>query len=216
MGKLFEYNLGEDLYRRAKRPIRKKQDLILLLLETIKVFLVGDIIGEDTCYGRLILKIDKMSRIFFCLGDKIFTFSFPFFAEYIENTDKSLRIYVPNSSIELDHRIIAILIGFFTKADMNPDSLDQLLLDYSEMHGLYEPQDMDLVMMMLQKLILFESGYLRYDHDPENENDMFHPLNHIDIFFSTGNTFKLGLTNRVDHKELINILDITCNCLYLK
>ena len=35
-------------------------------------------------------------------------------------------------------------------------------------------------------LLMYEDGYIRYDHDPKHENDDLHPLNHYDFFVVFG------------------------------
>ena len=66
-------------------------------------------------------------------------------------------------------------------------------------------------------LLSFEPGYLRYDYD-DNEgrvDEKTHPINHIDIFFSGNNTFKVGLRKRIVFDDLKKIVDINDVCYYL-
>lgn len=61
----------------------------------------------------------------------------------------------------------------------------------------------------------FEEGYIRYDYDEEHENGDLHPLNHLDIFYSSKPTFKIGLRDRYQKDYLVNLVNRETNCIYL-
>ena len=56
---------------------------------------------------------------------------------------------------------------------------------------------------ILEEMFRAEPGYIRFDHDPEREKADLHPLNHVDINYSTYSTYKIGLKDRMvsDHFE---------------
>ncbi|OSI12532.1 hypothetical protein BWD07_05380 [Neisseria canis] len=74
---------------------------------------------------------------------------------------------------------------------------------------------MKLVYEILNSLLIMEDGYIRYDHDEERENGKLHPLYHYDIFYESGNTFKIGLTQKINVENLIDFVDITTDCHYI-
>lgn len=62
---------------------------------------------------------------------------------------------------------------------------------------------------------MFECGYLRYDYDVEYQNGHIHPINHLDVNYSVGSTFKLGFQDIITIEDFIDILDLKTNCHYL-
>ena len=64
---------------------------------------------------------------------------------------------------------------------------------------------------------------LRYDYDKDEyekfklkEEKNKHPLNHYDIFYSSINSFKLGLKKEISHEDFINILNTNKDCKYIE
>ena len=75
----------------------------------------------------------------------------------------------------------------------------------------------EVINQVLLFLTIFEDGYLRFDfHDTENFNEDFHPLHHIDLYYTNSNTFKLGLEEEMSLKKNIKIIDITEKCFNIK
>ena len=218
MSKRIEINIGEFFLDRVTKPIRDKEDLIVLLLETIKLFLVGNIINDTKKVGKILLHIDKMSRVFYETENKFFSFNFPFNLEIItqpEGTD--IRIYDTTIGVDLDHQLISALLSLFSEKILEKESLDDfhyVILTTDDMiEGSYS---INTIWSLFRRLLLFESGYLRYDHDPSYENGLMHPLNHLDFYFTTGNTFKVGLEDRINITHLIDILDIQTDCHFFR
>ncbi len=60
-----------------------------------------------------------------------------------------------------------------------------------------------------------EDGYIRYDYDLKNKNGKKHPLYHLDINYSSGVTYKVGLRHAVSDSEFQDILDVKTDCAYL-
>ena len=74
--------------------------------------------------------------------------------------------------------------------------------------------ELNLYPQTLLYLLSFESGYLRYDHDEDEnrEDPILHPVDHIDLFYSSNSTFKIGLQDRIDVDDLKSILSINEKC----
>ena len=66
-----------------------------------------------------------------------------------------------------------------------------------------------------RELMMFEEGYVRYDHDARNKNGLLHPLNHCDVFYSSNATFKIGLEKRISLEVFMDLLNLETNCQFL-
>lgn len=208
MAKIIAVNVGESFLEKIIKPIRKKEDIIVLLLESIKVFLVGNIICDEDSKGKVVIRVDKMSRIIFEIKDKYFSFNFPFNVEKGNLT----KFYDSNIGIDIDSKVVSILLGIFNDEIIKNDSLEEIYYELAYIEGIPEIEN---VWRLVRKLMLFESGYLRYDCDLERANGTLHPIHHFDIYFSSGNSFKVGLDDKINIDEFIDILDIQTNCYYL-
>lgn len=217
MDKHFKLNIGDYLLEKITKPIRGKDDIILILLETIKIFLVGELITENPGKGEVIIKIDKMSRIFFSIKNKYFSFCFPF---SIEKDSTGYKIYDSESSINLDLKMVSIMISMFENNLLTKDSIydfyEQFVDDISVENGSNVVEYENFIWIIIKKIIFFESGYIRYDYDPIYENGLLHPLNHLDICYSTKNTFKVGLNDKISMDYFIDFLNIKTECKFLK
>ena len=113
--KRFERSIRSNIYyEKVSKAIRKKEDIILLLLETMKIFLIDDIFQGNDIKGKVILNIEKMSRVVFELENKYFSFNFPFSVE--DDVDGiGMRIYDSVSGVELDSKNISVLIRIFNE-----------------------------------------------------------------------------------------------------
>jgi hypothetical protein len=68
-----------------------------------------------------------------------------------------------------------------------------------------------------------EDGYIRYDMNEvgykeakEKGFEHRHPLNHLDVFYTSKATFKLGLKKAIINDEFIDYLNIKTDCKYLQ
>lgn len=78
----------------------------------------------------------------------------------------------------------------------------------------YEYQNINEVWHLVFLLWHMEEGYIRYDYDPIYEKTRTHPLNHLDINYSSDITYKIGMNRKISIKEFINILDIKETVLF--
>lgn len=216
MAKQIEFNIGEFFLGKVSKIIRKKEDVIILLLETVKMFSTGIVIPDSERKGKVILKIDKMSRLFFEIENKCFSFNFPFSIK--ESTEKEIIVYDCILDISLDAKIISIFLSIFSAKVLDKESLEDIFFELLEVEDLVSNKisNRNIVWKILEKLMLFESGYLRYDYDLEYENGLMHPINHLDICFSSGNTFKIGLHDNYNIERLVDIMDIQTECYFLE
>jgi len=198
--------------------IRTKRDIILLLLEILKTFIIDnqnirkfndlDIIDNDTDIS-IVIYIDKMKRIFYCTKNKVQSFCFPF---TIIKEDDEIKFYFKNEEIDL--KCISILIRIFSSSMMdNSLNLIELLLN-DEVYSSSSENYQNFLEELLIFISVFEDGYLRFDfNDEKNENEEYHPLHHIDFYYTNSNTFKLGIIKKISLKNSIEIIDINKECL---
>lgn len=214
--KNFELTINRSLFKNFN-SIRSKKDIILLLLESVKHLMIysnkiiefndADIINNEV-EMRIVIYVDKMKRIFYCTKNKIQSICFPFSA--FENNQ--IKFHYNNKEIEFKH--ISILVRIFSANSMENslNLIDSLLND--EEYSISSDYDQTFLEELLLFLSTFEDGYLRFDFDDiENEDETYHPLHHIDFYYSNANTFKLGIMDRISLKKSIEIIDINKQCL---
>lgn len=159
---------------------------------------------------------------------KNFSFSFPFTINIEEGVIKEL--FSTTSKIRITPSIIRVLIKL---------AQDDVFNDRNSLQSLYDDLDNvveaikihydnegstdieNMVWTITKELLIFEPGYIRYDYDTERVDPLLHPLHHVDLFYSSQATFKLGINDSLikngvmGRNDLINVLDITTPCYYL-
>lgn len=210
--KNYSINIGKshNILKLMSKPIRNKQQLDLLLLETIKMFTMGNInIVKNNIVGKITLYVDKMNRFIYEIEDKIFSINCPYAC--VEEEDK--YIFKDTSlNLEINSKLISSVTTIIKSENVNffdefMDTVIDSVIDIEE--------DINLVWEVLKSLHCIEYGYIRYDYDEERQEGKIHPLNHLDINFMNSNQYKIGLNNRITLEEFINILDLTTGCYYL-
>ena len=215
--KKFDFNLGKYIYDLIKKPFRTKIEFILLILETIKI-INNPNITSNSAMGKIILKIDKMNRLFYEVENKIFSIQFPFFIEK-EKDQNNFRIYDNELGKVIDNKTTSVLIGIFFGKD-DKATFDKISFE-NFFETLYSPSKEDKnietedLWKLIKKLILFDIGYLRYDYDEKHANGKLHPLNHLDINYESNATYKIGLDDKIKIEDLIDIVDSTSECSFL-
>ncbi len=210
--KLIERKMNGLFCQKVQKPIRGKRDTILLLLETLKLVnhAESNILNEK---GKIIIYIDKMSRIFYIMDYKIFSFYFPFSLE--EKGKENYKIYDSLTDFEITNQMLSLLISIFEKDTKIWESLENLMDFIIDSANDYEYKNIDDIWKLIIKLWHMEDGYIRYDYDAIHENGKLHPLYHLDINYSSGAAYKIGLKQEMKMIEFKDILDTTTNCSYL-
>lgn len=166
----------------------------------------------DSKEADLVIFVDKMSRLFWGEEDKIHSIQYPFLLKEKEGFLISLfqgRI--------IDSQTMAILSTIIRDKNSIVKSIENMLDVFMDTMNEFEILDNNYAQFcweLLLYLLSFESGYLRYDHD-EDENrvdPILHPVDHIDLFYSSNSTFKIGLQDRIDVDDLKSILSINEKC----
>jgi len=226
--KRYEFNIHKGLIEKffPKKRIKTKAQIIEVLMGSIQLILQNNEVSKEKIAGKIILIVDKMSRLFFISENKYYSIAFPFFIEEVDN-NFTLRLqkfdyldYIEDENdtfIELDYQIISNILSFI-KCD---NFKEQCSLDFITPIDEYEQYDKNF-WIFLRELLLMEDGYIRYDYDQENYKKAkesgeihLHPLNHFDLFYTSNATFKIGLNSNLNDDDFIDFLNINTNCQYL-
>lgn len=198
--------------------IRNKLGIIQLLIEISSFLKVADmqLLEElpetiEAAKIRLILYVDKMSRIFIVEKDKIHSFFLPFSLQAESN---KYRLFF--NGYEITPASCAVMSATFNglPIDISVEEILESYWDISEDFDISE-EEKKFYGKLISYLLSFEPGYLRFDHDESHKNKIIHPDNHIDFNYTDGASFKLGLNNPLTYNDLIEILDITKPCIHL-
>lgn len=215
MKKFIKVPFGKFYYQRFSKPIREKKDILCLMLDTLGFLSYGSSCEQEE--GNLFIKVDKMSRVFYQLDDKYFSITFPFVIEENQKQKGSYCIYDVMEDLQIDNKLISMMKGIIEKVDFTNCTIENLFEsiwtdsydeDISE-------KEIESCFNIIMRVLSSEFGYVRFDYDPIHENGNMHPLNHLDINYSGRCTYKLGLKNRIDIDEFIDILDIGTKCSYV-
>lgn len=209
--KRYEFDIDKSYLTRFFLPIRDKVKVIEILMESLKYMSLNPTIPEENKAGKIILKVDKMSRLFFFTKEKSFSIAFPFFISRKNNTYN----FTFKNSFEINLSLISQVIATIKCDRFN----SKCSLEFIE--PISDSEDENF-WILLKELFLMESGYIRYDYDPENYKkfknegrEHAHPLNHFDIFYSSNSTFKIGLRSALAEEDFIDLLNINTDCKYL-
>ncbi|HAV1432155.1 TPA: hypothetical protein JG809_004620 [Vibrio parahaemolyticus] len=207
--KSIEFDIDEIVFSDFFSPIRDKIGIIKCLLATIKYISYYNFIDVSEVKGKLTLDVSKMNRINYSCDDKYFSITCPFSIEIFEGEVK----FSSYANGEIDQQMVSQLLYVLEDSDtFNAACISGLadkIMDESERKPLF--------WNVLKELLMMEDGYIRYDYDPDPErvHPTIHPINHLDVCYSSNATFKVGLNNRISHVEFRDILDITSNCYFL-
>lgn len=205
--KRFDFFIDGFQAEKIFTPIRCKADVISLWMNAIKLMLAYVPVTEGQVKGDIALIVSKMSRIFFAAENKIFSLNFPFF---VSEDDRGLVFSTTHCS-SIDNRITSEILSLLhtegVLAETDVLSFAEPIIDSCSIDA--------NVWAFFRELMLCEDGYLRYDHDPDRKNGHVHPLDHLDVFYSTATTFKVGCWARLSLNDFTDMLDIKTECHYV-
>ncbi|WZL88278.1 hypothetical protein VS868_11795 [Salinimicrobium sp. 3283s] len=196
--------------------LKHKTHLINILLEACRFMLVQKPSENVESENKIVLNIDKMSRIFFFRKNKYYTIFFPFNVLEEEENDISFNY---KNILNIDSESISALITIIKDDQFNSSSC----LDFADPIDSLENQLDSNFWIVLRDLIFAEEGYLRYDVDlegwkkaKEKEKEHTHPEHHFDIFYTNTTSVKFGLVQKLLENEFIESVNIQSDCLYLR
>ena len=214
MGKEFTYKMSKHILEMSSKPLRKREEAILLLLYTIRMFDVSQYILDERS-EQVIVSIDKMNRIFYLIDNKIFSMQFPFRVEYDGVQDSNI-IYDSVTGTVISPMVLSFLIEAFEKMSRREVDFDTIFEIIMEPEVNDEEFTSKTMWQLISYLLKYDLGYLRYDFDPEHEEGKIHPLNHLDICLDGSATYKIGLEKEIGFSDMKDILDLTTECWYLR
>ena len=195
-----EYFFNASKYTNQKiGAIREQYGIVKYLLSVVQLLNVEPF-AELSCDSReadIVIFVDKMSRLFWGIGDKIHSIQYPFLLR--EKNGFLISLF---EGKVIDSQAIAVLLAILENEESMRRSIENMhdsFMDIMEDFEIIDDNDAQFYWRLLLYLLSFESGYLRYDHD-ENENRVdavLHPVDHIDFFYSGNSTFKIGLPRRI-------------------
>lgn len=186
--------------------IRSKRDIILLLMRSIKIMMIP-IMEPDITSGVMTLQVSKMSRLFFSSEDKVFSINFPFTVIEQEGCLRFRSIHHSDIDGLLTSNVISIL-----ESTTSLESRE--VLEFADPIFTQSESDPDF-WCFFRDLLMLEDGYIRYDHDELRKNGNLHPTDHLDVFYHSANTFKLGLDRRITADILTDILNLSSDCHFI-
>ncbi len=216
--KKYEFKLSKPYlkYFFPEKRIKSKVEVIQILLEATRFMLVNPTVGisDEDVEGKLLLYIDKMSRLFFVKDHKYYSIVFPFLT--YKNDEAYKFSYHDNQNI--DSRLISQVLSIITCDKFQ----EKCSLDFISPIYEYEEDHNENFWIFLREILLAEDGYIRYDHDEDGYNialqkgqEHRHPLHHYDLFYTNKATFKLGLHGSVSDADFYDLLNIKSDCKYL-
>lgn len=212
------YYLNTSNYLLEKNgAIREQYDIIKYIFSIIEYINVRPL-PQIRCGPKqadAIINVDKMSRLFWGSAEQIHSIQFPFVL-----TENEIFLQAKFEDRVIDSQTISILSTIFEEREFIALSIDNMLDKFMDTMYDFEIKDnsyMFFCWRLFIYLLSFEPGYLRYDYDDDEGrvNEKTHPINHIDIFFSGNNTFKVGVKKRIVFDDLKKIVDINDVCYYL-
>lgn len=213
MSKELSYNMSKTILEMAQKPLRSREEAVLLLLYTVRMFDAEEFLHRQG-KEKVVVYVDKMNRIFYILENKIFSMQFPFCIEL--NNGKLNKIYGLKSGLDIDSILVSILIRIFEKLNADSCSLENFFDELLGENEMLKNIDTEQLWIILKFILTYDLGYLRYDYDEKHCNGKMHPLNHLDICLDDCSAYKIGLEKAIDYAMLKDILDTTTSCSFLK
>lgn len=178
-------------------PIRSKVDVVKLLMHTVKY--VKSRVYVDRREGlSLTLVVDDMNRFIYESEDKIFSIRSPFSFRLEGREFLFYNKYIGDLDSAMTSKVLSCL---------NDDRFGSS--SFFDFVGLLEENffELDSIWSFIHDLMIFEDGYIRFDHDAENEDGRMHPLFHLDVCYTTASTFKIGTYHKpcvIYFEQLLN------------
>lgn len=202
--KTYTFLLDKFQFAMVSSSFREKTDVIRLWMNAIKLMTVYS--PPTAPISQLVVKVDKMNRLFLSSDGKCVSVNFPF------------TTYEKDGKFEFSAKSCGLVDSRISSNILSLLAADVLMAE--EIVAFAEPI-MDICEFdkhawgLLRDLVIADDGYLRFDHDPERENGRIHPINHIDVFYSQSSTFKLGLLSKLSVDELSDVLSSRTDCHFL-
>ncbi|UIP86924.1 hypothetical protein [Pseudomonas phenolilytica] len=204
----YTFSIDQYQYARAIKPVRTRFDVIEIWMELAKLIINYYPPQEQFIHASLKVISTRMSRVFVSTEEKVFSIAFPFRIE-VEGDQFQLT---SSHGIPIDSQVTSEVLLATSAFRGQGIQTEWDLIQYFDDQGGASQTFWSLFTEMLDA----EDGYLRFDHDPAQRNGHLHPLNHADIFYTNGSSFKIGFRERPTMERMIDILNRETNCHYLE
>ena len=151
--KRFEFDIAPSVIRLffPKERIKSKLQVLLILLEATRYMLTYSNLKKTDSKGKLILIVDKMSRLFFHTDNKLYSIAFPFIVNELEEKDENGNKFFftfKNNIVVSSYLISSAISVLKCNSFMENCSLD--FVDYSFVNFYYSKKDMFVMIMILK------------------------------------------------------------------
>ena len=186
-------------------------NLKLSLMEILMTFWNGNPVNPRVPYVKVV-DDGNIQRAFIVCQDKISSFGFEY---HIRANNRNLSIQ-PNNIVEYNYG--TSVIG--ARAISEAKTIYKALTAREENTYCYTVLDIDETtcdeaFILFESLFMLEPGYIRFDHDINNADEVLHPLDHFDVNYSKFVHYKLGLPNRATLEEFLDIINKNTRCRIL-
>ncbi len=202
--------------------IRHRSDIISIIINVCEM-IVSNQFSNQIYIDDLgkkqypFILIDSMSRLFMFEDNKFFSIAFPFQINVEKNKVSFLSIPITLGNLS----IIASVFSTFDERKSIVELIESIF-DNEEYNALLKDEQ-QTIEELIEFLLSYEVGYIRYDYDPDNYEKYsalgmsnVHPLNHLDINYTSNATYKLGLNNSINIREFLDCLNPATDCWFVK
>ena len=160
------------------------------------------------------LCIDNNKRVYIVKNNQIISHSFPFDIKIKDNENEIFKIFYRSIEVTLEKisQNISLLNDLKKKYRYN---LHEFFIDL--FFDIQSIEDTDKY-QILEVLLTAEPSYLRFDYAPEDSkcNNKKHPPFHIDVNFCKDMSYKIGLVNKIECEDFMDIISKETDCWVLK
>jgi len=201
--------------------IRHRLDIINIIISACEMIVSNQFLNLkdiDELEGNYpFILINSASRLYIFEDNKFFSVSFPFQI----SAEKSQVSFL---NVPITSGILSIVSYVFKEFDERKSIVEliETMFDNEEYTSLLKDEQ-QIIEELTLCLLSYETGYIRYDYDPENYKKYklngkpnLHPLNHLDINFTSNATYKFGIKNLMDIKEFLDCLSPTTDCWFFE
>ncbi len=197
-----------------KKPIRSKIDSLYFLFNVLEfINICDDVNYSSNDHKIVVVSQNRISRVFFCSPEKIYSINFPFKI----TQDDAGKKYINSTFGRINEKMVSIFKRLLSIEGLTEEEdFYSLISNYEEVLSDFDIQHDELcIWPLFVHLLKMEDGYFRYDYDPNRAEGHVHPLHHIDLFYSRCNQIKVGLYNNTSYEDIICMIDPQEECYYL-
>lgn len=190
----FSFDVPQYYMGRFSKAIREKLDVVMLQLDVLYCIQSGI---QESEGGNLVIEIGDIKRLYFFEQNRYYSASFPFFIKKGDSEEDGYSFYC--NDIEISSSLLANMqevVSQLKERGLSSIEYIDLIAAIEDVSldecGKFNKVKSDALWNIISYLLTVEDSYVRYDYD-EAHVEVNHPLNHLDINYSTYGTYKIGL-----------------------